>query len=71
MTILIQTTHIFLSCRKIQHFWDDIHSVLCEVLGYEIPRSRLVLYLGHMEGSVHVGDQYLVKILLAVKEGYH
>lgn len=28
------------------------------------PKSCLVLYLGHLEGMVHVGDQYLARILL-------
>ena len=58
-------THVFWSCSKIQPYWDHIHAVLCEVLGYKIPRTCLVLYLGHIEGSVHKGDQYLTKILLA------
>ena len=58
-------THMFWSCRKILPFWDHIHIVLCEVLGYKIPQTCLVLYLRHMEGSVHKGNQYLIKILLA------
>lgn len=58
-------THIFWSCKKIQPFWDEVHSALCEVLGYQIARSLLVLYLGHIKGNVHAQDQYLVKILLA------
>ena len=58
-------THVFWSCSKMQPFWDCVHSVICKVLGYRIPQTCLILYLGHMEGSVHVGDQYLIKILLA------
>ena len=33
-------------------------------LGYVIPKSCLVLYLGRLEGTVHVGDQYLIRVLL-------
>lgn len=57
--------HRFWSWMKIQPLWDGIHSVLGEVLGYKIPRSCLILYLGHVEETVHVGDQHLVKIILA------
>lgn len=58
-------THVFWKCTNIQPFWRNVYSVLCEVLGYKIPNSCLVLYLGHLEGLVHKEDQYLVKILLA------
>lgn len=57
-------THVFWSCTKIRPFWDVVHAAIGEVLGYEIPNSCLVLYLGHMEGTVQKGDQYLAKILL-------
>lgn len=36
----------------------------CEVLGSVISKSYLVLYPGHLEGTVHVRERYLVKILL-------
>ncbi|TKS65943.1 PiggyBac transposable element-derived protein 4 [Collichthys lucidus] len=57
-------THVFWSCSKIQPFWEAVHSVICVVLGYGIPSSGLVLYLGHMGGVVCPRDQYLVKIFL-------
>lgn len=57
-------THVFWSCSKIQPFWEAVHSVICVVLGYGIPSSCLVLYLGHMGGVVCPRDQYLVKIFL-------
>jgi hypothetical protein len=57
-------SHIFWTCNKIQPFWDVVHSTICEVLGYDIPHSCLVLYMGHMEESVLSEDQYLTKILL-------
>ena len=64
--------HVFWSLSKIQPFWEHIHVVLCEVLGYKIPQTCLVLNLGHMEGTVHKGDQYLIKIILAAeKKGHH
>jgi len=45
-----------------------ICNAVCEVIGYEIPCSCLVLYLGYLEKSVNSGDQYLVKIMLAAAE---
>ena len=60
-------THIFWKCTKTQPFWGNVHSVLCGVLGYVIPKSCL-LYFGHLEGTVHVGVQYLVRILLVAEK---
>lgn len=57
-------THIFWKCLKTQPFWNDTHSAHCGVLGCVIPRPCLVLYPGHLEGAVHVGDEYLIKLLL-------
>ena len=33
-------------------------------MGYEIPNSCLVLYMGLIEESVQAGEKYLIKILL-------
>lgn len=51
-----------------QLFWGNVHTVLCDVLGHVIPKSCLVLYLGHLEGSVHGSEQYLIRILLVVRK---
>lgn len=57
-------THIFWSCKKLEPFWRQVHLVICETLGYSIPFTCVVLYLGHLEGNVSKDDQYLTKILL-------
>ena len=57
-------THIFWSCEKLKLFWECVHSVLINVLGYKIPLSCTVLYLGHITPLILKRDQYLVKILL-------
>ena len=57
-------SHIFWNCPKITPMWDMVHKEICKIIGYKIPNTCLVLYLGHIEESVHAGDQYLVKILL-------
>ena len=58
-------THVFWNCVKVQPFWQIIRTAINEVIGYEIPCTCLVLYLGYIEKSVHSRDQYLVKIMLA------
>lgn len=57
-------THIFWSCKTLEPFWRQVHEVLCGVLGYNVPFTCKILYLGHLEESVSFEDQYLVKILL-------
>lgn len=57
-------THIFWSCGKLKPFWDDVHSVLINVLGYKIPLSCTVLYLGHITAVTLKRDRYLFRILL-------
>ena len=54
-------TQVFWSCTKTR-FWDHIQ---CAVQGSRIQNPPLVLYLGHMGGTVQKGDQYLIEILLA------
>lgn len=61
VTTWIQISHKQPAC------WRDVHSALCAVLGYVIPKSCLVLYRGHLEGTAHVGEQYLVKIVLTAR----
>lgn len=47
----IQITHFFLEMHKCTAPLGNIHSVLCNVLGYAIPKSCVVLYIGHLDGS--------------------
>lgn len=57
-------THIFWGCEKLKPFWNDVHLTLTKVLGYEIPFTCIVLYLGHISLVTLQEDRYLVKILL-------
>lgn len=43
--------------------WWNIHSVLCEVLGFVIPKSCLVLYLRYLNRTGHIGDKYFYWLL--------
>ena len=57
-------THIFWSCEKLKSFWKEEHLILINVLGYKIPLSCTVLYLGHISLVTLQRDRYLVKVLL-------
>lgn len=57
-------THIFWRCEKLKPFWKNVHLTLTKVLGYEIPFSCIVLYLGHISLVTLQEDRYLVKTLL-------
>jgi len=47
-------------------YWDDVWTVLKWILGYEVPNTFEVLYLGNLTRSiVQYGDQYLVRRLIA------
>ena len=48
-----------------EDYWEGVWSVLREILGYEIPKTCLVLYLGNIpQEEVQGRDKYLVKVLL-------
>lgn len=57
-------THIFWSCSKLQLFWAAVTVTIKKILGYHIPNTFTVLYLGNLEDSVLSEDLYLCKILL-------
>ena len=58
-------THVFWKCQKMEDYWEGVWSVLREILGYEIPKTCLVLYLGNIpQEEVQGRDKYLVKVLL-------
>ena len=42
-----------------------VHNVMQKILGYNIPMNCETLYMCNLnEGHIHIGDRYLVKILL-------
>uniref|UniRef100_A0A8C7WYM9 Reverse transcriptase domain-containing protein n=1 Tax=Oryzias sinensis TaxID=183150 RepID=A0A8C7WYM9_9TELE len=57
-------THIFWSCPKLLSFWNDVTTVIKNVIGYHLPNEFTTLYLGNIEDSVLNEDVYLVRILL-------
>jgi hypothetical protein len=48
-------------------FWDNICSVLKDVLGYEIPRNGPVMCLGNVPENVRGSGRYLINALLAAR----
>jgi len=62
----VNHSHVFWLCPVITQFWEDVHMVIVEILGYDIPKSCSVLYFGNTRGNiVSREDRYLFKILLA------
>lgn len=58
--------HVFWQCQKIEDYWEGVWKKLKEILGYEIQKTPLVLYLGYIpEDEVQGEDTYLLKVLLA------
>jgi hypothetical protein len=61
--------HIFWNCPKIVKYWEDIWSVMKEILKYEIPKTCVVLFLGNLTHENTRGeDRYLIKVLLAASK---
>ena len=61
--------HVFWSCPKIAKYWEDIWSIIKEILNYELPKTSEVLYLGNLTHENTYGDDlYLVKVLLAASK---
>ena len=52
---------IFWNCIKIRIYWQNVNSVVKNVLGYEIPNTSPVMYLGNIEKVVMKKDLYLTK----------
>lgn len=60
----VNHSHIFWSCAKLQHFWDDSIGLLEDILRYKVPRDPRFLYLGLIpEGVIKKEDRYLFKIM--------
>ena len=57
--------HIFWSCQGIIGYWDKIWWGLRKIIGYEIPKSCMILYLGNLtQDTIRKEDEYLVEVLL-------
>ena len=62
----VDHTHIFWLCIRITQFWENVYLIIKNVLGYDIPLTFKVMYLGVMTGDIVIReDRYLLKILLA------
>ena len=62
----VNHAHVFWLCPDIVQFWEDVHLILANILGYEVPNSCIVLYFGNMAGNIVARtDRYLFKILIA------
>lgn len=62
----VNHAHIFWLCPKLTIFWDKVYRLIVKILGYVIPQTCLVLYLGHINcDGINKSDKYLLKILLA------
>lgn len=62
-------THIFWSCQKLKGYWDDIWRGLQKIIGYEVPKTCKILYLGNLTRDIILKeDEYLVKVLLSASK---
>lgn len=61
-------THIFWSCAKMTLYWQNVNTALKNVMGYEIPSTCSVMYLGNIEKVIMKEDLYLTKVLLAASK---
>lgn len=65
----VNHTHVFWLCPGLVKFWDDVHCTLVAILGYDIPKTFTVLYLGNVAGNILCkSDRYLFKILIAASK---
>lgn len=65
----VNHAHVFWLCPNIVQFWDEVHSVIVSVLGYQIPKTSTVLYLGNLGGNIVAKpDRYIFKILIAASK---
>ena len=61
-------SHIFWNCTKIRSYWEKVNAVVKIILGYGIPNTCPVMYLGNIKDVVMGGDLYLIKVLLAASK---
>ncbi len=65
----VDHTHIFWSCQKIKGYWDKIWWGLRKIIGYEIPKTCKILYLGNLtQDIIQKEDEYLVEVLLTASK---
>ena len=60
--------HIFWSCPKIEKYWQDVHSTIETIVGFEIPQTCSFLLLGNIPEEWLPRDKYLTKIFLAASK---
>ena len=62
-------THVFWHCTKMTKYWDDVWKEMKKILGYELPKTRTVVYLGNVNrGNIQDKDLYLIKIYWQLKK---
>lgn len=61
-------THIFWSCNKINDYWEQVGKTLAGILGYKIPITCLVMYLGNITDCIKTEDLFLTKVILAASK---
>ena len=64
----VDHAHVFWNCQKVTVFWEMVCKVLKQILGYEVPKSSLVLYLCKFQEENIASDIYLIKILLVASK---
>ena len=63
--------HIFLNCIKIRIYWQNENSVVKNVLGYEIPNTSSLMYLGNIEVVMKEDMYYYCGITRSKQESGH
>lgn len=58
-------SHVFWKCIKIKKYWEDLKMTMDNILGYALPNTCQVMYLGNIKEQIQKEDLYLVKIILA------
>lgn len=58
-------THIFWTCNKLIKYWKQVRATISKIIGYKIPNTCPVLYLGNITNVADSEDICLVKIMLA------
>lgn len=61
-------SHIFWNCVKTRPYWENVNAAIENILGYKIPNTCPVKYLGHIKDIVKIEDTHLIKVLLAASK---
>ena len=60
--------HVFWTCPVIQSFWEEVTTVISNVMGFGVDNTFTSLYLGQIPDGFNPDDTYLFKILLAASK---